>query len=115
MDKAYGTHTLVAAAWVPGYEVGKIANHIDHAKKVNNDASNLNWLTPGENVLAAVEHGSIQGRAVLKYSLEDEFIEEYPSMMAAARASGSDQSSIRHCCNGKCKTSKGFKWKFKHA
>jgi hypothetical protein len=114
-DVRYGIHTLVAAAWVTeGYAPGKIANHIDHAQEVNNDAANLNWCTPQENVLAAVAFGSIEGRSVYQYSMSDELIAEYTSLSAAARAVKGHQSSITKCCEGKSKLSKGYKWRFKH-
>lgn len=41
-------HRLVATAFVLGYSDDKVVNHID-GDKLNNDPSNLEWITPGEN------------------------------------------------------------------
>jgi HNH endonuclease len=114
---SYKVHRLIAAAWVKGYEPGLICNHIDHAKICNNDASNLEWCTHAENNRASVEFGSTEGRAVLQYTLENEFIEEYRSLREAARNNpGSGPGNIRYCCEGysKTRTSNGFIWKYLH-
>jgi len=41
-------HRLVAMAWVTGYSDGLSVNHID-GNKLNNCASNLEWITLAEN------------------------------------------------------------------
>jgi hypothetical protein len=50
-------HRLVANAFVSGKQEGLIINHID-GNKLNNDASNLEWVTPSYNV----KHGFMLGR-----------------------------------------------------
>jgi len=42
-------HRLVAKAFCQGYEEGLTVNHIDE-NKTNNHASNLEWMTIGDNV-----------------------------------------------------------------
>jgi hypothetical protein len=51
--KLFGMHVLVARAFCDGYEPGKQANHKDGVKD-NNDYTNLEWLTPKENVQHAI-------------------------------------------------------------
>ena len=50
-------HRLVANAFVSGKEDNLVVNHID-GNKLNNDASNLEWVTQSYNV----EHGFMLGR-----------------------------------------------------
>lgn len=54
-------------------------------------------------------------KPVLKFSLEEEFIEEYPSLQHAAIANNTHRGAIQNCCVGRGKTANGFKWKYKNA
>lgn len=47
-------HTLVARAFVDGYAEGLQVNHKD-GNKLNNNADNLEWVTPKENTRHAIE------------------------------------------------------------
>lgn len=47
--KRYSVHYLVAKYFVPGYFRGAVVNHID-GNGLNNDFSNLEWITQKENV-----------------------------------------------------------------
>lgn len=49
-------------------------------------------------------------KKVAKFSLDDEFIQEYNSIMEASRE-GFNPAHISGCCLGKIKQHKGFKWK----
>lgn len=51
--------------------------------------------------------------AVLQYSLEDIFIAEYTSCMAAYKATKINNRNITYACKHKRKTAGGFKWKYK--
>ena len=54
-------------------------------------------------------------RPVIQYDLEGNFIQEYPSCAAAAKAVGMSQpSGISRACSGTRKTAKGFLWKYKY-
>lgn len=53
-------------------------------------------------------------RAVVKYTKEGIFIQEYFSLSEAARQNNIDYVSILNCCRGRSKTSVGFIWKYKH-
>ncbi len=52
----YKIHRLVAEAFVDGYGLTKEVNHID-GNKLNNNASNLEWVSRSENMLHAVSTG----------------------------------------------------------
>lgn len=53
-------------------------------------------------------------KAVLQYSLDGEFIKEWPNATAASRGLGvSSHGDIGLVCKGKKKTAAGFLWKYK--
>ena len=52
-------------------------------------------------------------KKVLQFTLDGEFVREWPSMMEAHR-NGFNHSAVSSCCRGKQKTSNGFKWKYKN-
>lgn len=52
-------HKLVADAFIPKVEGKSVINHKD-THKLNNFVDNLEWATPKENNLHAVEHGLIK-------------------------------------------------------
>lgn len=45
--------------------------------------------------------------------LNGNFIAEYPSALAASKATNGHQSSISKVCKGERKTANGYIWKFK--
>jgi hypothetical protein len=52
-------------------------------------------------------------KAVVKLDLEGKALEEFHSIRSAERMTGLFSSEISRCCNGKAKTSGGYKWIFK--
>lgn len=54
--KNYAVHRLVAESFIPNPDRKPIVNHID-GNKLNNDVSNLEWVTAGENRRHAVRTG----------------------------------------------------------
>ena len=50
---------------------------------------------------------------VLQYSMNGEFISEYPSTREAERQTGFSHTSICNCCKGKLKSTVGYIWKYK--
>jgi len=52
-------------------------------------------------------------KSVLKFDLNENFIEEYISVSDAARKNNADPGNISKCCQNKVKTVKNFIWKFK--
>ena len=51
-------------------------------------------------------------RPIAQYSLDDEFIAKYDSIVDASRVHGITSTAISNCCRGKTRTSAGFKWKY---
>ena len=64
-------HRLVALAFIEGYEDGLVCNHIDE-NKLNNNAENLEWLTPKQNS----NHGTAKER--LSNTLTNNTKKSYP-------------------------------------
>lgn len=120
-------HRLVALAFIPNEFDKPQVNHIDGVK-TNNMVSNLEWCTNQENQIHAVKMGLndhskySSGRpkkTVLQIDIKtNEVINEYPSIVEAAKAIGcKNPSNIGGCCRGRYgrKTIGGYKWKYKES
>lgn len=110
---------LVAKAFIPNPDKLPCVNHKDENKK-NNDAENLEWCTYQYNNLygnrnAKASLSRINGKLAFKvyqYTLDNEFIAEYPSLAEVKRMHGYDASKISLCARGKRKTAYGYVWKY---
>ena len=56
---------------------------------------------------------SPRAKAVLQYSLDDNFIAEYDSAKQAMDLTGTNRNGICKCCNSDAKQAGGFRWKYK--
>lgn len=56
----------------------------------------------------------LQGRPVLQYTLDGNFLREWEASSVAADYYKVDRSSLMRCCQGKFKSSCGYKWKYKN-
>ena len=52
-------------------------------------------------------------RAVLQYSLNDEFINEFESIQKIHKVFNVRTSAVKRACEGTCITALGYKWKYK--
>ena len=95
-------------------------NHINEIK-TDNRLSNLNLMTPKENVnygtgIDRCHNQLINGKCskpVLQFTLDGILIKEYPSIQQVYRETGFDYRHIIKCCKGKYKQAYGFKWRYK--
>lgn len=140
-QKQFTVHRLVWTTFNGPVPIGYEINHMDENPS-NNRLDNLNLLTHKENMnwgtlkerMSKTKKGTIlseetkakiaksligklvnhQGisKRVLQYTLDDEFVKEYPSTQEAARQTGFSGGSIRDCCRGIRRTHNGFKWKY---
>lgn len=113
--KQCSVHRLVAQAFIPNPDNLPCINHKDENKS-NNSVNNLEWCTIAYNNnygTAIQRRVEKQSKPVLQYTLNGEFVNEYPSVMETARQTGILQSNISMCCLGKRKTAKGFIWRYK--
>lgn len=116
-EKTCSVHRLVAEAYIPNPENKKTVNHID-GNKLNNDVSNLEWATCGENLKHAYAKGlkksyltnddRVKGVSTSKEkSRKSVFVKEtgmiYESVRDCAKQTGFDAGAISKCCNGLAK------------
>lgn len=117
--KMHRVHRLVAQAFIPNPDNLPCINHRDECK-TNNIVDNLEFcsykynLTYGSRI-KRVSEKQINGKAskkVFQYTLNGEFVAEYPSTMEVQRQLGYSQGNISLCCNGKLKTAYGYIWSY---
>ena len=108
-------HRIVATAFIDNPEEKPQVNHIDE-NKLNNDLSNLEWCTVRENLV----HGTRMKRIaeknfkkVIQLDLNDNVLNVFESIKQAGQETGVFATSISACCNGRIKSSGGFKWRKK--
>lgn len=127
-------HRLVAETFLPNPENKPEVNHkidTEEGKKMNivylNDDGSVNiekstieWVTAKENSnhgtrnerIAKANTNGKKSKKVLQFTLDGEFIREWPSTRECGR-NGFDQGVVARCCRGKQKSHKGYIWKYK--
>lgn len=119
VKKKYSVHRLVAEAFCPGKKEGLQVNHID-GNKTNNNANNLEWVTPGDNQRHAFRLGlkktqindPIRSKRIAQYTLNDELVKIYPSSKEVQRETGFLRSNICKICRRGSGMVYGYKWKY---
>lgn len=108
--KKFFVHRLVAMAFVPNPDDKLTVNHLDE-RKDNNHYTNLAWATMKEQN----SHGTRSKRVAEANQRPVRCIETgvvYPSIKAAAEATGSWPPSISKVCQKKSCTHKGYHWEY---
>lgn len=116
--KLLKVHRLVAEAFLDNPNNYKEVNHKDEDKS-NNIVSNLEWCdakynsnygTRNKRIGKSNTNGKLS-KPVLQYTLDGEFVREWPSTKECGR-NGYSQGSVSACCRGERKTHKGFIWSY---
>ena len=107
-------HRLVAEAFIPNPDNLPCINHKDE-NPGNNVASNLEWCTYQYNNTYGnrlKKSTNKRSKPVLQYTLDGEFVREWPSASEAGR-NGYKQQAIVKCCNNTLKKHHGYIFKYK--
>ena len=131
--KTCRVHRLVAEAFLPNpYNLPCVNHKIegDEGKKINmvffnedgtinKEKTTIEWVTIKENNnygthnerVAKANTNRNKSKKVLQFSLDGDFIREWPSTMECRR-NGFNQRNIAACCRGERKSANGFKWQY---
>lgn len=113
-----GVHKLVALAFIPNPNNLPIVHHIN-GNNQDNRVENLEWSTVLHNNSEPIarkrkSEGAFKRKdnkkKIRQYSFDGEPIKEFNCLMDIERELGFDRSSIIRVCQGKQKTSYGYKW-----
>ena len=117
--KTLTVHRLVAETFLPNPNNYQCVNHID-GNKLNNKVTNLEWCSHKANSQHASDNnlhgrGAGRGRSVIQFCYHSgEKIQEFASIMEAARHSESPRHAIKDNLQEKTrKTKNGYVWKYK--
>jgi hypothetical protein len=117
-------HRLVCNEFKDNADCKTQINHID-GNKLNNSESNLEFVSPSENMKHAYSIGlakppmkgrfgclNVKSKTIHQYDKNLNLIKSYESMGVAERETKCRVSGISLCANGKLETSGGYIWKF---
>lgn len=71
------------------------------------------WQWGNSQVLSREIKQNKKERCVLQFDKQNNFIKEYPSIVAAATETNTNKTCIYNVCRGTQKTAGGYKWKYK--
>ena len=131
--KTCKVHRLIAQTFLPNPENKHCINHKiegDEGKKINmvifnedgsvdEERTTIEWVTYEENnnygthnerIIKANTNGK-KSKKVLQFTLDGEFIREWPSTNECER-NGFNHGAVSACCRGERKSHKGFKWMY---
>ena len=123
--KTIEVHRLVAETFIEKSENKNEVNHID-GNKLNNNITNLEWVTHKENIEhawktklfepvreASKRYGKNNPNAKKVYQMKNNIIiGVFDTIKEAAIKTNTNKTNIGKCCHDKRNTANGFKWRF---
>jgi hypothetical protein len=110
--KTVAVHRLIALVFCPKQDGKNVVNHKD-GNKINNVASNLEWVTQQENIQHAIDTGLVKRHVVpVRQISADGTAVDHPSIAEAERATGIGSSQICSACRGKMHKAGEYGWEY---
>ena len=115
--KQTGIHRLILHAFDPRENEEELEVHHIDGNPANNNLDNLQWVTHEENIKYISPEklkSSTQfiARPIVQLTLEEQEIAIFPSAYEAWKQTGCNHRHISEVCQGKRRTTGGFKWKY---
>jgi hypothetical protein len=112
-NKTYLLHRLVALTFLENSENKEAVNHID-GNKLNNQLTNLEWVTCLENNIHKIQTGlSNCTQKVIQYDLQMNKINEFNSIVECSKFLNVSASCVSNNCTGKTQITKcGFLFRY---
>jgi len=111
--KCFFVHRIVAQTFIVNPDNKEYINHKD-GNRTNNNIDNLEWVTPKENAVHAINTGlSSVTKKIIQFDLNMNKINEFMSINEAAKILNIERTNISSVCKGKSLTAGGFTFLFK--
>lgn len=107
-------HRLIIKSFIPNPNNLPECNHKNECK-TDNRVENLEWCDHKYNNNYGTKNkrqSEKKQKRVLQYSLDGDFIKEWPSLISVQNELGYNRGSLSNCCLNKTKTAYDYVWKY---